>query len=307
MNQFRRFYLWRRNKRKYPRLFYPKIINNKIQLPVLEQSTSDVKANFDICVLIPCFNNREGLVKSLDSIRYDVGKLCVVVVDDGSQSPVKEEDLFLFFDFEFPIHIIRIEQNAGITKALNAGLQWIEENVAVQYIARLDCGDLCHQDRFYKQASFLAQNPDVGLLGTWCTFRNPVNGFSYSYTTPTAHEAILSAMHFRNVFIHPTVMFRSEIIEITGRYSLDYPFVEDYALFFNILNKSKGAVLDEFLVACELNPKGISVSNRKQQLIGRKRVVSEFGSNPVKKLLANCKLLILRYIPYGLVLSLKNK
>ncbi|WP_165864825.1 glycosyltransferase [Rufibacter latericius] len=261
----------------------------------------------DVCVLIPCYNNLGGLLKSLQSISYPLDKLCVVVVDDGSSIKVQEELLPSFNETGFRIYVVRLPHNQGITKALNAGLQWISNHLKPRYIARLDCGDTCQKERFYKQVTFLDQNPGVGLLGTWCIFQNPDAGFKYTYTTPTSHAEIISEMYFRNVFIHPTVMFRAELIKVTGGYSLDYPFVEDYALFFEMLHKTNGAILDEFLVICELNPNGISMSNRRQQLQGRQKVVSVYGSNSLKKLLGTCKLLGMRIIPYKLVLLLKNK
>ncbi|KAA3437577.1 glycosyltransferase [Rufibacter hautae] len=273
----------------------------------MDSSTVFRPLAYDIAVLIPCYNNRDGLVKSLKSIVYQPNKLFVVVVDDGSQIPVNHEELTKLGDLYLPIHIIRLETNKGITRALNTGLQWMEENLAIKYIARLDCGDLCHEDRFHKQASFLDQNPEVGLLGTWCTFQNPMSGFSYTYTTPTTHEAILSAMHYRNVFIHPTVMFRAELLSLVGQYPSGWSLVEDYALFFKMLHKTKGAILDCFLVTCEINAAGISVSNRKAQLKARQRVVAAFGISTFYKILGRNKLLIQRCLPYKVILYLKGK
>ncbi|GGK78126.1 glycosyltransferase [Rufibacter glacialis] len=272
---------------------------------ILKETQTSPIAEFEVCVLIPCYNNHEGLKASLESISYYPGRLCVVVVDDGSTTPVlkgiegNQKDMIT--------HVIRIEKNVGITAALNTGLQWIEDNLVVRYIARLDCADICHQDRFYDQVAFLDQNPEVGLLGTWCKFLDPQSGFSYLYTTPTQHEAILIEMHFRNVFIHPTVMFRAQLLKKTGFYPLNFHLVEDYALFFVMLHQTKGAVLDKVLVTCEINPKGLSISNRRTQLIGRDRVVNEFGIGTIYKWLAKAKLLILRGLPYQFVLFVKNK
>ncbi|MBC3538714.1 glycosyltransferase [Rufibacter sediminis] len=268
--------------------------------------TSKSLPEIDLCVLIPCYNNQEGLIKSLQSIVYKPEKLWVLIVDDGSLMPVQEEAI-ASTGISFRFHVIRLYKNEGITHALNTGLQWIEDHLQTRFVARLDCGDLCHQERFFKQVKFLDENTQVGLLGSWCEFHNPQTGLKYAYTTPLEHASILSEMHFRNVFIHPTVVFRSELIKETGKYPIEYPYVEDYALFFKMLHKTKGAILNDFLVTCELNPKGISLSNRKEQLFGRRSVVSDYGVFAFKKIAGEFKLLFLSFLPYGLVHLVKSK
>ena len=49
----------------------------------------------DFYVLIPCYNDQEGLIRSLESVHYAAG---------------------------FSINIITLPSNQGIVKALNAGL-----------------------------------------------------------------------------------------------------------------------------------------------------------------------------------------
>ncbi|RDV16443.1 glycosyltransferase [Pontibacter diazotrophicus] len=261
----------------------------------------------DVCVLIPCYNNLPGLFRTLQSICYPPGKLLVLVVDDGSEVPVTL-DILRNSNINFPsIHVLNLEQNSGITLALNAGLKWIEDNLCVRYIARLDCADICHPEKFYKQVTFLNANPAIGFIGSWCTFQTPNATLQYGYSTPTAHSKIIREMHYRNVFIHPTVMFRVELIKTLGYYPTNYPHVEDYAYFWRMVKRTKTAILDDFLVTCEINVKGISIKNRKKQLKGRYNVVSEFGSIPHLKLLGMAKLRAMMLVPYYLILLLKNR
>src|SRR5690606_12194031 len=101
----------------------------------------------------------------------------------------------------------------------------------------------------------------IALLGTWCYFKNYHNGFCYRYVTSTKNNNIQREMHFKNVFIHPTVMFRIEILRKNIFYPDQFKYAEDYAFFWLILKEFKGAVLDEFLVTCEINETGISAHN----------------------------------------------
>ncbi|MBC5992319.1 glycosyltransferase [Pontibacter cellulosilyticus] len=270
----------------------------------MENITQEV---LDVCVLIPYYNNLEGLVKSLNTIKYSSGKFLVLVVDDGSSIALNKADVSKRAGHPVPFHIINCHVNGGITKALNIGLSWIQNNLKVKYIARLDCGDTCRYDRFYKQISFLDNNPVVGLLGSWCRFESPDGRIKYNYITPVVHSQIMQEMHLRNVFIHPTVIFRSCLIEETGMYPEDYEYVEDYAFFWTMLRVSQGAILDELLTTCEVNALGISISQRQSQLKARIKVVKKFAENIALKMLGIIKLRLLLLTPYPLVLKIKQR
>jgi glycosyltransferase involved in cell wall biosynthesis len=257
----------------------------------------------DFCVLIPCFNNPEGLKASLASISYHPHRCCVLVVDDGSKNPVQVSPE----DCPVPVHVLRLELNAGIVQALNTGLDWITRHMKPRYIARLDCADLCHPERFHLQVQYLDQHSGTGLVGSWCRFEQPGTDLSYSYTTPTEHREIIRALHFRNVFIHPAVMFRTELLDKVGKYPHAYPHCEDYALFWKMAQVTGTAILPEVLVTCEINPGGLSMRNRKAQLRSRYRIVAEFGSIPQLRLAGLAKLSLMRLIPYKLILKTKQK
>ncbi len=261
-------------------------------------------STLDFCVLIPCFNNTEGLRKSLYSIRYPTGKFLVVVVDDGSTKPVSLQDL-QGSGISIPVHVIRLEKNSGITTALNAGLQWIVANTKALYIARLDCGDVCHENRFLKQVELLNTNPAVGLVGSWCLFKENSGPKIFAYKAPQHDAEIRKAMHFQNVFIHPAIMFRTQLLAKTGFYPFQYPYAEDYALCWMLLQHSKGAILPEYLTTCVLNTTGISAKNRKQQLKSCQQIISRFAIKNTWKL-GGIAMMQLRFLlPQQLALTLK--
>jgi len=263
------------------------------------------KSPLDFCLLIPCYNDEPGLIQSLQSIQYAPEKFAVVIVDDGSRTPVDMALLKSSAPNVTQFHLIRLPQNSGITTALNTGLHWILENATTPYIARLDCRDTCHPQRFYKQVTFLNTHTEVGLLGTWCTFTDEKGKNTYTYTTPLQHTAIINAMHLRNVFIHPTVMFRTAVMKEVGFYPYDFPHAEDYAFFWKLLKITQGAVLGESLMDCAVRNQGLSLLNRRVQLLSRKKAVQQFGTNSVLKVIGMLKLYILLIIPKSLLLRLK--
>lgn len=260
----------------------------------------------DFYLLIPFYNNLPGLLYSLKSVQYDAGKYAVVIVDDGSNQPVTLEDLYKQISRDISIEIIRLPDNSGITTALNTGLQWILKQGNANYVARLDCGDTCTQDRFYRQVAYLQENPKVSLVGSWCIFKDYSTDIAFRYITPTRHNKIKRGMHFRNIFIHPTVMWRCDAIKDNELYPYSYPDAEDYGFFYQLMQKGEVAIIPEYLVTCEINHKGISMSSRKRQLKSRIKVVSEYGRNRVLRYLGVFKLRLLLIIPYNLVFAIKR-
>ena len=259
----------------------------------------------DFCLLIPCYNNLEGLILSIDSVEYHSARFIIVVVDDGSKIPVTVKIIKEKIKNPYTLIVLRNEVNKGITNALNKGLKWIEENTDSKYVARLDCSDLCKNDRFLKQVDYMDKHPGTGLLGSWCEFENK-NLFKYNYKTPTNHQAILKAMHFKNIFIHPTVMFRKSLIKRAGYYPYKFPYAEDYAFFWQLIKIDHCHILAEFLVVCEINNEGISLKNRKKQFLSRMKVIYKYGTNPFYKVAGMVRIIALSLIPKRLALRLKN-
>ncbi len=264
------------------------------------------KLSIDFCLLIPCYNNFRGLTESLQSVQYDNERLLILVVDDGSVEAISRDKILEQVGKEKPVMVLRNEQNSGITETLNKGLRWIRENTVAKYIARLDCGDTCDPQRFFLQVDYLNANPGIGLLGTWCRFTEKSTGLTYEYKTPLIHEEIAREMHLRNVFIHPTVMFRADLLETAGYYPDQYPHAEDYAYFWKMIQVTQTAVLDRILVTCELNRHGISFTNKSKQLAARRRVVKAFGTNRWLKIKGMLRLNLLFFLPKGLSLRLKQ-
>ncbi len=261
---------------------------------------------FDFCLLIPYYDNLSGLIRSLESVSYDPSAYEILIVDDGSNEALNYDHICSYLPENLSVTILRQKKNGGITRALNAGLKWLEDNNKSRYVARLDCGDLCAEERFRLQVRFLDEHPDTGLVGSWCIFKDFSTGHAYRYITPTSYKKILRGMHFRNIFIHPTVMWKSDVTRRTGIYPENFPHAEDYGFFYEIISRGEAAVIPEYLVICEINPKGLSLHFRREQLKSRIRVVKQYGKNGLYSLIGVVKLWILLLIPYKIILQTKR-
>lgn len=265
------------------------------------------KKQLHFCILIPCYNDEQGLIEALQSVQYPAENFLTVIVDDGSQIPLSRGALEKVLGKVLPFHLIQLPQNKGITEALNAGLNWILQHTESDFIARLDCRDTCHPERFFRQVQFLNAHPPIGLLGSWCRFEEKNTSYSYTYKTPTKHNSIIKAMHLRNVFIHPTVMFRTHLVQKAGFYPSQYPAAEDYAFFWTICRYVETAILNQVLITCAINRQGISYQKRKEQLASRRRIVSRYSTHVVMKKLGLLKIDLLQLIPYSFIMYVKNR
>lgn len=227
-----------------------------------------------------------------------------MIVDDGSDESLTCEALYP--DIPARTEILRLGENAGITAALNLGLSKLAIRKDFRFVARLDCGDVCTADRFVKQVAYLKAHRDIDLLGSWVRFEGANGRFGYLYRTPVELNAIRRGMHFRNLFIHPSVMWRASTLKRVSHYPSDLPHAEDYGFFFKLLRQGKAAILPEALVTCEINPDGLSVRHRKEQLKGRMKAVTRYRGNRVLGMLGVWKLRLLQLIPYRMALLVKS-
>ena len=252
-----------------------------------------------LAVFIPVFNNREGLLSSLNSLQGQIPFEHIFVVDDGSDVPVTLPDTYC-------INLLRLPKNEGIVAARNAGLKMIL-NANYQFIALLDAGDICLPTRLEKQLNFLLSNKDVAIVGSAVSFTDMQGKHLFFFKPPLLDNDIKRAMFFNCQFCNPSVMMRMNALNDVGGYNPDFQYAEDYEIFRRILSKYKGANLSDVLLNYEINPEGISLSKRKQLLDARMRVqLRYFEYQSFGAWLGVAQTLILSLIPNQLLIMIKR-
>ena len=255
-------------------------------------------------VLIPHFNNLKGLYKSISSIGLNE---CVdiLIVDDGSSSKIIEKEVNAKFKAQGILFIEYLESNLGIEHALNKGLEIILEK-GYKYTARLDCGDICVDNRFKVQEAFLETHSEIVLVGSNVNFVDTSGNLIYYLKMPSENVEIKKKMYLNAMHIHPTIMFKNLILKTVGLYPVTYKAAEDYAFFFKIIQFYNVANIGANLVNCELNPEGISSTQRKIQAKNRVKIILKyfyFGLYPVYGLLRS---LFLYILPLKVLIFLKR-
>lgn len=246
-----------------------------------------------VALLIPAYNAQEDVERSIATLSPDDYPVTVVLVDDGSTTPLHPPDPPVPHD----LVMLRLERNQGIEAAMNYGLDWIlQEGFA--YIARLDAGDSVIGPRFRRQVEFLERNPHCMMVGGQARIADPSGQVVAICHYPTRYEEISRVMHYRNCFAHPAVMIRSSVFDEVGRYRYDYPAAEDYDLFYRIAERHCVANLEEFVVQYVADPEGISLTKRRRQLLsGLKIMLEHFDALRYESYLGLAKNLFLLAMP----------
>ncbi len=162
------------------------------------------------------------------------------------------------------IHVLRMEQNSGIARALNRGLEHVLA-AGYEFVARLDSGDTIHPARIGKQAAFLNSRPDHALVGADTAFVNARGDVLFEVRPPSSHQALTRALRMQNCLIHSGVMLRTQALRESGFYDPRQAATEDYELFLRLSRRYRIAALPEVLTFCHQSSTGISITRRQRQ------------------------------------------
>lgn len=172
----------------------------------------------------------------------------VVVVEDG---PVPDEieraiDAVIKATPECEFTVIRKPQNAGLAAALNTGLR----ECKYEWVARMDSDDISLPDRFEKQLAYIANHPDVDVIGgAIAEFTETPGDMQSERHVGLNMKAIREMAKSRTPMNHVTVMYKKSSVERAGCYSENFGKLEDYKLWVDLLGKDALlANIDDILV-----------------------------------------------------------
>lgn len=181
-----------------------------------------------ISVIMSVYNAEKYLAQSISSILNQTYKdfEFLIINDCSTDKSVKIIKEFLQDDNRIDLIDNRIR--LGLTKNLNRAI----DQSKGELIARMDADDISEPDRFEKQASFLAENPKIGVLGSCAIDIDEEGNQIGERNVPITNEGIISTLYKVNPMCHPSIMYRKKIIERIGLYDERYRVVQDYDLWF---------------------------------------------------------------------------
>ncbi len=208
-----------------------------------------------ISVVLPAYNEERLLDEALESLLGQTERdFEVIAVDDGSTDGTPAL-LDRFAAWDGRVKPVR-QPHAGIVAALNRGLAEAQG----AYVARMDADDVANAERLRLQADFLDRERGVGLVSSRVEYLGDVEknaGLAHfvAWTNSLTSEDDISLYRFvESPLVHPSVMFRRELVERFGAYRAG-AFPEDYELWLRWMERGvRMAKLEETLLEWRERP-----------------------------------------------------
>ena len=148
------------------------------------------------------------------------------------------------------------------------------DNVALTYatgefIAKMDGDDICHPERLARQVAYLAQHPDINVVGSWMQ-NFGASDYLNRYPAGSADAQVLTL--FTLPTGNPSVMLRATLFRKQGmQYDETLRQSEDYDFFARYLRQLRIHTLPEALIRYRVPPD----SGKKHILTKRATVADE--------------------------------
>jgi glycosyltransferase involved in cell wall biosynthesis len=163
-----------------------------------------------IDVIIPVYNNEEGLIRclnSLDNQVLDRSLFKVVIVDDGSNPQLKPE---LWSRFDLNINFKRHKKNRGLPAALNTALDISNS----RYFVRIDSDDYVHE--MFLSCLLLAFTCDNSTFAAAADYKM-VDEFENHIANVSSQENPIGC----------GIMFKRIVLKKIGMYNEEYLLAEE--------------------------------------------------------------------------------
>jgi glycosyltransferase involved in cell wall biosynthesis len=207
-----------------------------------------------VSVFMPVYNAGSYLNAAIDSILNQSFKdFEFVIVNDGSTD--QSESVILSYN-DPRIRLVNNPKNLGLIASLNVGLEICNG----EYIVRMDQDDISLPDRIALQVSFMDQNPEIGLIGSWFEdFGDQIESKIVRYST---NDTEIRIRHLYQTHIsHPTALLRTSIVQKHNiRFDPEYLHGEDYNCWVTMSAFCKLSNYPAILVRKRDHPRSITNS-----------------------------------------------
>lgn len=212
-----------------------------------------------LSVLMPVHNGELHLGQTVTSILVQTfTNFELIVIDDGSTDDTFDL-LANFAKQDSRIQLLRNETNLGIVRTMDKLFRLARGT----YINRHDSDDISMPDRYERQIAFLDANAQIGMVTSQVEIID-AQGASLNldmYSGPTDNEGIQQELLVRCPICQTSVMFRRDLLGITGLYDALLEPAEDYDLWLRMAEVSKIARLPDSL--CQYRYHSQSISHRR--------------------------------------------
>lgn len=130
----------------------------------------------------------------------------------------------------------RSDQSVGLAAGLNILIDYALEEGGYRFFARMDSDDISLSHRFKTQLAFLAENPEIAVVGSGITEIDSSGTYHQTIFAEPEHEALVKSMIKTTPIKHPTAIFRSIVFEKGNRYTSELLVAQDYDLWIRLID-----------------------------------------------------------------------
>lgn len=195
-----------------------------------------------VTVLIGAYENERTVARAVASILAQTEPdLELIVIDDGSRDGSADAAREAI-GTDPRGRVMRLEQNAGIARSLNQGL----EASAAPIVAIQDADDYSAPPRLERQLEALAADPAVAVVGSRMREVDAEGRELRPRTTFASGEVNSVLMRF-NPIPNGCSAYRRDVTLALGGYDPRYRYATEYDLWLRIAERHKLLTLDEEL------------------------------------------------------------
>lgn len=235
-----------------------------------------------LSVVLSVYNGAPSLARTLESIAAQTERdYELIAIDDGSTD--ETPSILAAYTARDPRIRVLQQQNTGLTRALVRGC----DEARAEIIARHDCGDVSHPERFAKQLALLGQGHVLVAAST----RTITEEGDVLYVTRQDGDAVRhsllhdDAKHIRGI-VHGSAMFRRDAYRAAGGYREQFRVAQDLDLWIRLAARGTIGIARDVLYDMEFHAASISAASRDAQVrLTRIAVALRDGGN-ARQLLA---------------------
>jgi len=216
-----------------------------------------------LSVVMSVYNGAAFLAATLDSILVQTERgFELIAIDDGS-TDATSAILAAYAARDARLRVIA-QPNAGLTRALIRGCAEARAGV----IARHDCGDLSHPERFARQLALLDRGHVLVSCATRFMDRDGDTLYVARARGDEVRKSLLEAGVSRIHAIphHGSAMFRRDAYLAAGGYRAEFRAAQDLDLWIRMAKHGTIGVLDEVLYEATVDARSISGTSRDAQV-----------------------------------------
>ena len=186
----------------------------------------------------------EWITQSIDSILNQTFRdFEFIIINDNPEREENESLLNSYSQKDKRIVLIKNEQNLGLTKSLNIGIN----EAKGKYIVRMDADDYSFPERLEKQVQYMESHPEIVASGCYARLMNE-EGKDIGYSDISTDIKELKAfIPFRTPIYHPSAIIRRIIDGELLQYNESYRYSQDYELWSRLIEKGIGNIPERLI------------------------------------------------------------